>query len=214
MNQNYTHITMVIDKSGSMENLQKDTIGGFNSFIKDQKTQPGKATITLVQFSTDYTITYSGVDIKDAPELTEKNYVPGGGTALLDALHKAIQETKEFINSMPEDEQPGRVVIVTITDGEENSSHEIKKEDLKKLVSDSESSMAWRFVFMGANIDSFSSSHSLGMTSANNSLDYSASSGGVRTSYHLLSSGMANIRAMSYSASVDSQTAFFEDPHA
>lgn len=210
MDQDYTHITIVIDRSGSMSHLQKDTIGGFNQFLADQKKVPGKATMTLVQFDDQYQTDFNGIPIADVPALTPETYVPRGGTALLDALHKAIAETKEFINAMPEDKRPGRVITVVITDGEENQSREVKKADLKKEVEECETAL-WRFVFMGANLDSFGEAGSLGMRYAGSTLDYTPTADGVGSAYTALCSGVSLVRCMSYSASVDRNTAFFVD---
>jgi hypothetical protein len=214
MDQNYTHITVVIDRSGSMSSLAKDTIGGFNHFLEEQQKLPGKATMTLVQFDHEYQVDFNGVPLANVPKLNDLTYSPRGGTALLDGLHKAIQETKEYVNSMPEDSRPGRIVAVVITDGEENSSREIKKDDLKKLVEECQTAM-WRFVFMGANIDSFSEAGSVGIGGisgyAGSTLNYDATSKGISETYTLLSRSMSSVRSMNCAQALDRNTEFFTD---
>jgi len=81
-----THVTFVLDSSGSMEAIEADTRGGFNSFLSDQQAEEGEATVTLVDFNSTVDVTYRGRAIEEAPELTESTYTPSGGTALHDAI--------------------------------------------------------------------------------------------------------------------------------
>jgi hypothetical protein len=192
-----------------MHNLVQDTIGGFNKFIQDQKNLPDKATMTLIQFDHEYRVDYNGIPMENVKELDSSSYTPRGNTALLDALNKAILETKTYIDGIAENNRPGRVVVVVVTDGGENSSKEIKKDDLKKLVTECESNL-WRFVFMGANIDAFSEASSLGMLSCGATLQYEPTEHGLSSSYESLSRGMRGIRGMDYGSAVSCSTSFFE----
>ena len=119
MRTDLTDITMVIDRSGSMQSIQSDAQGGINSFIQQQKQEPGETLLTLVQFNTDYEFVHSGVAVKHVPEFHLK---PTGSTALLDAVGRTINEAGTRLAATDEFQRPGLVVFVIVTDGQENSS--------------------------------------------------------------------------------------------
>lgn len=121
MNTNLTDITVVIDRSGSMASCRADAQGGLNTFIKTQASEPGEALLTLVQFDNQYEIVHRGVPIKDVPKFA---LVPRGGTALFDALGRAINDTGARLAAMQEADRPGLVMFAIVTDGDENSSRE------------------------------------------------------------------------------------------
>src|SRR4051812_7337917 len=85
-----THIICIIDRSGSMASLTNDTIGGYNTFIAKQKALPGDAVVTLVLFDDRYEVVYEARPLADVPLLTTDVYYTRGGTALRDAMGKAI----------------------------------------------------------------------------------------------------------------------------
>ena len=158
-----TEIVVVMDKSGSMDMRRADAIGGFNSFLADQKKEPGEANLTLVLFDTTYTIPVKGVPIKEVVPLNEDTYRPGGNTALNDALARAIIETGARLAAMPEEERPGKVICVIITDGEENSSVEHTKRQVKEMVEHQESKYDWAFIYLGVGVDAFDEARQLGV---------------------------------------------------
>ena len=149
-NADYTAIKVVMDRSGSMDYIRQDAEGALRSFIKEQVTVPGKATIALAQFDTVYEDVYASVDIKDAPDFKLK---PRGGTALNDAIGRSVQEFGSELAAMPEDERPGNVIVVIITDGEENSSHEYSVKAVKALIERQQNEYNWNFIFLAANQD-------------------------------------------------------------
>jgi len=169
-----TNVVFVLDRSGSMGHLQNDVIGGFNSFLIEQNKLKDEATLTTVLFNTTYNLLHDAVNIKNVAPITSKEYSPSGGTALLDALGKAIMATKA--NSLKKD----KVIFIINTDGEENSSVEYKKEDIKKLVKEMEQTRDWKFVYIGANVDSFSEASSMGITTSTN---YTSNAFGVASVY-------------------------------
>ena len=114
-----TQITFVLDSSGSMSAIAEDTIGGFNAFLREQRTEPGSATVTLYEFNTNVERRYHGYPIEDAPELDEETYRPGGRTALHDAISTAITDTENQIREQKPPEQPETVIVVVLTDGKE-----------------------------------------------------------------------------------------------
>jgi len=193
MKENFTSINVVIDRSGSMQHLTTDTIGGFNQFLKDQKDVPGEAVLTLCTFSTDYSLVHDCLALADVPELDKTSYKANGGTALLDALGTTINSVGAKLAAMEEDERPSKVIFLVITDGEENSSQEFTKEQIKSMVEHQQDVYKWQFVFMGANIDSMAEGTSLGIAQ-NNTMDYEATSKGTRGLYTDVSHSLTRYR--------------------
>lgn len=95
MKNKITHLVFVIDQSGSMSSLESDTIGGFNSMIKEQKAVAGEALVTTVLFDDEYKLLHDRVDIQKVAPMTENDYVPRGATALLDAVGKTIEKIRK-----------------------------------------------------------------------------------------------------------------------
>ena len=150
MRTDLTDITMVIDRSGSMQSIRTDAEGGINSFIEQQKQEPGETLLTLVQFDTEYEFVHSGVPVKQIPAFT---LVPRGSTALLDAVGRAINETGARLAATAESQRPALVVFVIVTDGAENSSREFTRDQIRTLVEHQQSAYKWQFTFLAANQD-------------------------------------------------------------
>lgn len=148
--KNLTHIDFILDRSGSMQSCKTDTEGGFNTYIVDQKTTPGKCKVALHQFDDQYETVYSDVPIKKVEPLV---LVPRGMTALLDAIGKTIVAKGQQLASLPEAKRPGTVIIAILTDGGENSSREYTYDSVKKLIKTQQDQYNWIFVFLGANQD-------------------------------------------------------------
>ena len=163
MNKDLTDITLVVDRSGSMEAIRADAEGGVNAFLADQAKQPGQALVTLVQFDMEYEFIHRGVPVAEVPRY---ELVPRGSTALLDAVGRAINETGARLAKLPEADRPGLVVFVVMTDGQENSSREFAKSQLKQMIEHQQSVYQWQFTFLGANQDAFAEAGSLGMAAA------------------------------------------------
>lgn len=184
MRQDLTDITMVLDRSGSMESCRSDAEGGVNAFLRNQKQLPGEALLTLVQFDTEYEFVHRGAPIQSVPEY---QLVPRGSTALLDAIGRAVNETGARLAAMPEPQRPGLVVFVIVTDGQENSSHEFSKQRIHEMISHQADAYQWQFVFLGANQDAFAEAGGLGIgnagtakySPANTQLAYAAASANV-----------------------------------
>lgn len=189
-----TEIIVVLDKSGSMSIRQNDSIGGFNTFLKEQKECPGEANLTLILFDTAYRFIHKGVPIKDVPELTHKTYLPGGNTALNDAVARAIIETGVRLSEMPEPERPDKVICVILTDGEENASVENTTEQVKSMVQHQEEKYSWKFIYLGIGIDAFANANQVGINQMS-AMDFMPSSVGVRSAYSVASSSVSDYRS-------------------
>ena len=160
MRNDLTDITMVIDRSGSMQSIRTDAEGGINSFIEQQRQEPGETLLTLVQFDTEYEFVHSGVPVKQIPAFT---LVPRGSTALLDAVGRAINETGARLAAMAESQRPALVVFVIVTDGAENSSREFTRDQIRTMVEHQQSAYKWQFTFLAANQDAFAAGGSMGI---------------------------------------------------
>ena len=163
MKADLTDITLVVDRSGSMAQIREDAEGGVNTFIARQAKELGEALLTLVQFDTEYEFLLKGVPIQQAQGY---ELVPRGMTALLDAVGRAITETGERLAKMAEEDRPGLVIFVVVTDGHENSSKEFtSKNQISGMVREQEDKYQWKFVFLGANMDAIATAAGLGIPS-------------------------------------------------
>ena len=201
--ENFTSINVIIDASGSMSHLSHDTIGNFNTFLKEQKEFPGEAAFTLCTFNTDYRLAHDFVKIAGVPNLDAKTYDPQGGTALLDAMGTTIDSIGKKLAALPEEERPSKVIFLIITDGHENSSRRYTAAQIKTMVEHQKDTYSWEFVFMGANIDAIATGTNLGI-SMQNTMNYAATSAGTGALYKSIS---ANTSA--YRGSNSSRADFF-----
>ena len=161
-NHNSTHITLVCDRSGSMQFIQDDAQGAVRNFIAEQQKVPGAATLLLVDFDAPtygddswYRIVHDG-DLASAPDY---DLVPRGGTALRDAIGRSIKTTGERLAAMPEDDRPGHVFFVVQTDGQENSSREWTQAAVNTLIKEHEDVWKWTFIFLASGPGAWSNAH-------------------------------------------------------
>ena len=209
MNNDLTQIVMLIDKSGSMSALRNDTIGGFNSFLSDQqKSVDGKANLTLVLFSSAVETVVQSIDVNEVEPLTEKEYRPSGGTALLDAIGKTIDSLEEeYTNQEDKTKIPGKVIFAIITDGEENASTRYTKGKIAGMIKHQTNRHNWEFVFLGANLDAVAEARALGI---NNGLNFVPSGQSVNDSFSVLSKSSTSYRSSGV-ADYDLQGTTLED---
>lgn len=194
MKKNLTSINIVLDRSGSMTKLTSETITGFNQFLKDQKAVDGDATLTLATFASDYTLVHDCVPLNDVSELTLDTYRTGGYTALNEAVCKTVDSVGARLAAMPEEERPGKVLVVVITDGQENFSKGFTKANAMERVTHQREKYNWEFVWMGCDISQVAEGVSLGVSTAN-AVMYSNTSAGVASAYQSISSNTAAYRA-------------------
>ena len=195
-----SHITFVLDSSGSMAKIRDDTVGGFNSFLEDQRTEEGSASVSLYEFNTNVETIYEGRRLTDAEELDEENYIPGGRTALYDAIVTAIDGTNSYLASLDEGE-PDSVVVVVLTDGKENAS-ETSQESVQGIVEYWREEFEWEFLFIGANQDAALTAERMGMD-AQKSLDMDHSGEGAEAAYDSTSARVSEVRSMGHTEGFD-----------
>ncbi len=202
-NMNSTFIAVVLDRSGSMECVRKDTIGGFNKLLEENQKLPGEARLMLVQFDDQYEVMYDGIIIKLAAPLTMETFVPRGWTALHDAVGKTIETMGKRLAGMKEAERPGRVIVVIITDGGENHSFSYTAERVKSMVEEQKSKYAWEFLFVGANQDAWLNAANIGIL-RDKALNYQASEIGTQNAFYTATKSVSKYRS-GLSASFDAE---------
>ena len=200
--KNYTHVVLVVDRSGSMETMKSDAQNSINNFMKEQSEGAGKITVTLYDFNNTSNKVFGPIDAKEAPTY---HLVPTGGTALRDAMNRAISETGTFLRNLSEDTRPGKVVFVTITDGEENASRFCTQPQLKERVLEQTNKYNWEFLFFGANIDAFSTGASYGVA---HSIQYAGTGMSYTSAYDNFSHSLLTARAKGVSVASTLATNF------
>ena len=163
MKKNLTEMVFILDKSGSMAGLEKDTIGGFNGMIRRQKEAEGEALVSTVLFSDESHVIHDRVDIRKIEPLTEREYYVGGCTALIDAIGCAIHHIANVHKYAREEDVPEHTVFVITTDGMENASHRYNSEQVKAMVQRQKEMYGWEFLFLGANIDAVETASHFGI---------------------------------------------------
>jgi uncharacterized protein YegL len=166
MNTNLTHIAFILDRSGSMQSMAEEAIGGFNSFLKEQQKEEGEARFSLILFDHEYTPVVENRPIAEVEPLDEKSYEPRGMTALLDAMGRTIDTLGQQLAETPEEERPGTVIVVTLTDGLENSSHDYSYDKLGEMIKEQQDVYKWEFLFLGADLASVKQSEKLNIQKA------------------------------------------------
>ena len=167
MNNDYTHISMVIDRSGSMSSCWNDVQGGYAEIVKTNKETPGKATFTVAAFDTEYDILEDFTPIAEVKDSLDVH--PRGGTALLDAIGKTINSVGKKLAALVESERPAKVLFIVQTDGEENSSREFTPQAIKALIEEHNTKYNWQFQFVGASQQSVTEAKAWGFSTANSS---------------------------------------------
>ncbi|MFG6495754.1 VWA domain-containing protein [Fictibacillus sp. UD] len=185
MNKKLTEIVFLLDRSGSMSGLEKDTIGGFNSFVKRQCELDEETVLTAVLFDDQYEVLCSGAPAKSV-HLTSNEYYVRGTTALLDAVGKTILDVGYRLSQVNEEDRPGKIIFVITTDGMENASHEFSYEKVKDLIRHQQEKYSWEFIFMGANIDVAKEAESIGIKEEN-AFHFEATNDGVENMYTIMS---------------------------
>ena len=181
-----TEITCVVDRSGSMEAIKSDAIGGFNSFLSEQKREPGETRFSLVLFNHEYELVYDGQDIQKIPDLNEKNYTPSGTTALLDAVGRTIETTEKKVSKQRIEDNPDGVIIAILTDGLENSSTDYTRQKIFDLIQEKREKHGWEFIFLGANQDAMREARHLAI-SPDDAMSFVRSKEGMRHAFDAMS---------------------------
>ncbi len=154
-------LVFILDESGSMRGLEKDTIGGFNSTIDKQKKEDGECLVSTVCFSNSQRVVHDRVNLRDVKELTEDDYRPCGSTALIDTVASSIKHIKMVHRYIRKEDIPDKVMFIITTDGMENASHKYSLNETKKMIEECKEN-GWEFIFLAANIDAYETARDYG----------------------------------------------------
>ena len=194
MKKNLTELVFILDRSGSMAGLEKDTIGGFNAMIEKQKAEAGDAYVSTVLFDNYSEVIHDRVVLNDVPKLTEKEYYVRGCTALLDAVGGAIHHIGNVHKYAREEDRPEKTLFVITTDGMENASRRYSYEKVREMITRQKEKYGWEFLFLGANIDAAKEAARFGID-ADCAADYHADTQGTAVIYEAMSDVVYSVRA-------------------
>ena len=191
-----TEVVFILDRSGSMHHLTADTIGGFNSVIEQQKEGEGTVYVTTVLFNDSSFTLHDRINIKDVPEMTEKEYCTCGCTALIDALGDAIKHIEGIHKYIRPEDVPGKTLFMITTDGLENASHKYSSDEVKKMVS-AKQEEGWEFIYFAANIDAVETAARYGID-RRNAVDMHNDSMGTETKFKAMNAAIRYKRTPMY----------------
>lgn len=193
MKRNLTELVFILDRSGSMEGLEKDTIGGFNSMIRKQKEQPGEAFVSTILFDDRTQVLHDRVRLEQVRPITEREYYVRGCTALLDAVGGAIRHIGNIHRYARPEDRPEHTLFVITTDGMENASRRYSAPQVREMICRQKEKYGWEFLFLGANIDAVETAGNLGID-PDRAVNYHCDSAGTRLNYQVVSQAVAAVR--------------------
>ncbi|MCQ2508735.1 MAG: VWA domain-containing protein [Dorea sp.] len=195
MRNGLTELVFILDRSGSMSGLEKDTIGGFNSMVEKQKKEEGEAYISVVLFDHESQVLYDRVPVEKVEPMNERQYYVRGCTALLDAIGSAIHHMKNVHKYAREEDRPEKTIFIITTDGYENASRHYTAAKVKEMVEHEKEKYGWEFLFLGANIDAIEVAGRMGIA-ADRAVNYECDSEGTALNYDVISKTVSRVRAM------------------
>lgn len=193
MKKNLTELVFILDRSGSMHGLEKDTVGGFNSMIEKQKAAEGEAYISTVLFNNVSEVLHDRVDVRHIKPMTDQDYTAQGCTALVDAIGSAIHHIGNIHKYARPEDVPEHTVFVITTDGLENASHRYSGDEVKKMIGRQKEKYGWEFLFLGANIDAVETAQSFGIAE-DRAVNYHSDSRGTRLNYEVVTETICQMR--------------------
>ncbi|WP_282019840.1 vWA domain-containing protein [Planomicrobium okeanokoites] len=193
MKNEMTELVFILDKSGSMAGLEKDTIGGFNALVEKQRQLQGDVRVTTVLFNQSYELLHDRISLKGISPLTEDDYEVGGTTALLDAIGSTVQKIANAQKRTMEEERADKVMFVITTDGMENASCEYNYKKINEMIASQKQKFNWEFIFLGANIDAVATARQFGVEEEF-AVEYHADPEGTQLNYQVLSEAVSSFR--------------------
>ncbi len=192
MKKDLTAVVVIGDRSGSMTYTINDAIGGFNTYLNDQKKEAGEALFTLVLFDDKYELIHDMVDIQSVKEMTVDIWKPRGLTRLYDAIGKTINDVGDKLSKMKEEERPSKVIFVIITDGDENDSKEFRTHvTIEQMITHQKEQYSWEFIYLAAHMNAVSHANAIGIDLATN---YANTGAGNKAAYRSVSYATKSIR--------------------
>lgn len=211
MRKDLTEVVFILDRSGSMEGLETDTIGGFNSMIEKQRNEDGEAYVTTVLFDNEIEMVHDRVAINKIEPMTDETYYVRGCTALLDAMGGAINYISKAHRYAREDDRPEKTIFIITTDGLENASSKYSYDMVKKMVEHEKSKHGWEFIFLGANIDAIDVASKCGI-GADRAINFKSDSTGTALNYQAMTGIISAFRSSKCKGDIDSAIDIFSAP--
>ncbi|MGN1350416.1 MAG: hypothetical protein ACI4VM_05415 [Anaerovoracaceae bacterium] len=197
-----TELVFILDRSGSMSGLEKDTIGGFNSMLQKQRREPGDAVVSTVLFDNEAEVVHDRVAIADVPDLTEGDYFVRGCTALLDAVGGAIHHIGNVHRYARKEDVPEKTLFIITTDGMENASQRYTYDKVRRMIERQKARYGWEFLFLGANIDAAAEARRFGIDESM-AADYHCDKIGTAVNYEAISDAITSVRSCAAPLSAD-----------
>lgn len=210
MKNNVTELVFILDRSGSMGGLEKDTIGGFNSMLEKQRREEGEAVVSTVLFDNEIQVIHDRIPIAEVPALTHKEYFVRGCTALLDAVGGAIHHIGNVHKYARKEDVPGRTLFIITTDGMENASRSYTYEKVRSMLRRQKEKYGWEFLFLGANIDAAAEAGRFGIEKAM-AANYHCDGDGMALNYEVISEAITRVRTCSAPLDADWKQRIDED---
>ena len=189
-----TELVFILDRSGSMSGLEKDTIGGFNYMIEKQKREDGQALVSTVLFDNESVVIHDRLPLDRVPPLTEEEYYTRGCTALLDAVGGAIHHIGNVHKYARKEDVPEKTLFIITTDGYENASRRYDYEKVRHMIQHEKEKYGWEFLFLGANIDAAAEAKRFGID-ADRAVTYKCDAAGTALNYDVISEAVCHVRA-------------------
>ena len=193
MKKNLSEIVFLLDRSGSMSGLEKDTIGGFNAMIEKQKKEEGEALISTILFDHEMKVLHDRVKVQDVKPISEKDYQVRGCTALLDAMGGAIHHIGNVHKYARNEDVPEHTIFVITTDGMENASSHYSSSKVRTMVERQKEKYGWEFLFLGANMDAIAAAKDFGIEE-DKAVEYRSDDIGTRLNYAVMSEAICEFR--------------------
>lgn len=197
-----TELVFILDRSGSMSGLEKDTIGGFNSMLEKQRKEPGDAVVSTVLFDNETEVIHDRVVIADVPNLTDKEYFVRGCTALLDAVGGAIHHIGNVHKYARKEDVPEKTLFIITTDGMENASRHYTYDKVRYMIERQKERYGWEFLFLGANIDAAAEAKRFGIDESM-AANYHCDEVGTVLNYEVISEAITSVRTSAAPLSAD-----------
>lgn len=188
-----TELVFILDRSGSMSGLERDTIGGFNSMIAKQRKEPGKALVSTVLFDDEPEVLHDRLPLEAVPPMTEDTYFVRGCTALLDAVGGAIHHIGTIHKYARKEDIPEKTVFVITTDGMENASRHYTYDKVHAMIERQQKKYGWEFLFLGANIDAAAEAKRF-CIDASRAANFHCDKAGTALNYEVLSETLTSVR--------------------
>lgn len=197
-----TELVFILDRSGSMSGLEKDTIGGFNSMLEKQRKEPGDAVVSTVLFDNETEVIHDRIAIANVPNLTDKEYFVRGCTALLDAVGGAIHHIGNVHKYARKEDVPEKTLFIITTDGMENASRRYSYDKVRTMIERQKERYGWEFIFLGANIDAAAEARRFGIDESM-AANYNCDEAGTTLNYEVISEAITSVRACAAPLSAD-----------